>query len=265
MYHADGGLAAIWPLGRARLLPKMRERADGKLVKVPGPAELGSEYFVRPNMRPADGYHVKYGRGGDLRWIMQCKNGALNGLGLRFEPEGILRPQESGIYRDGAVAERWQDSLLPEGFIGHVLCELVLPVKKALGIGLSPCEERLCYENFVDVDSTAPADLNSFPSGEGPEAAEVLAADTDGCREWWRPHVQLRDPSKAYDSVVLHEFAPIGPSVSRVEVCPLRPLPGTSCEDESKTLAASLEEEDVDLKDLFSLGKTTLKSCMHPA
>ncbi|CAE6937455.1 unnamed protein product [Symbiodinium natans] len=174
VYHADGGLAAIWPLGRAKLLPDVRERVDGKLVSVPGPPELGAEYFVRPNMRPADGYHVKYGRAGDLRWIITCKDGALNGPQLRFAPEGVLRPQDSGLYKDGTMVERWQESLLPEGFIAHVLSDLVLPMKKALGIGLSPCEERLCYENFVDVDGIEPIDLNIGP-GEGPEGVEKVS------------------------------------------------------------------------------------------
>ena len=37
----------------------------------------------------------------------------------------------------------------------------VLPMKKALKIGLSPCEERLCYEHFVDVDRILPLASNS--------------------------------------------------------------------------------------------------------
>ncbi|OLP83957.1 hypothetical protein AK812_SmicGene35207 [Symbiodinium microadriaticum] len=234
VYHADGGLAAIWPLGQAKLLPEVRERVDGRLVSVPGPPELGSEYFTRPNMRPADGYHVKYGRGGDLRWIITCKDGSLNGLQLRFTPEGVLRPQDSGVFQDGKLVERFQESLLPDGFICHVLSELVLPVKKALGLGLSPCEERLCYENFVDVDDIAPADLNHHT--DEPESVKVVSARTDGYGEWWRPQVQLRDPGKVYNSVVPYEFAPIGPSVS-MEVSPFRP-PVARQECTSRTSAA---------------------------
>ena len=250
VYHADGGLAAIWPLGQAKLLPEVRERVDGRLVSVPGPPELGSEYFTRPSMRPADGYHVKYGRGGDLRWIITCKDGSLNGLQLRFTPEGVLRPQDSGVFQDGKLVERFQESLLPDGFICHVLSELVLPVKKALGIGLSPCEERLCYENFVDVDDIAPADLNHHT--DEPESVKVVSARADGYGEWWRPQVQLRDPGKVYNSVVPYEFAPIGPSVS-MEVSPFRP-PVARQECTSRTSAACLEE-DADLRDIFSLGK----------
>ena len=250
VYHADGGLAAIWPLGQAKLLPEVRERVDGRLVSVPGPPELGSEYFTRPNMRPADGYHVKYGRGGDLRWIITCKDGGLNGLQLRFTPEGVLRPQDSSVFKDGKLVERFQESLLPDDFICQVLSELVLPVKKALGIGLSPCEERLCYENFVDVDGIAPADLNHHT--DEPESVKVVSAKTDGYREWWRPHVQLRDPGKVYNSVVPYEFAPIGPSVS-MEVSPFRP-PVARQECTNRTSAACFEE-DADLRDIFSLGK----------
>ena len=263
VYHADGGLAAIWPLGRAKLLPDVRERVDGKLVSVPGPPELGAEYFVRPNMRPADGYHVKYGRAGDLRWIITCKDGALNGPQLRFAPEGVLRPQDSGLYKDGTMVERWQESLLPEGFIAHVLSDLVLPMKKALGIGLSPCEERLCYENFVDVDGIEPIDLNIGP-GEGPEGVEKVSARTEGYREWWRPQVQLRDPSKVYDFAVPYEFAPLGPSVSPVEVSPFRPQAATRHEGTYRMSAVCLDDADADLRDIFSLGKAEkFLSCMN--
>jgi len=42
------------------------------------------------------------------------------------------------------------------GWVGCRNPAQVLPVKKALKIGLSPCEERLCYEHFVDVDHILP-------------------------------------------------------------------------------------------------------------
>ena len=255
VYHGHGGLAAIWPLGPAKVLPKLRERADGKLVNVPSPPELGKEYFVRPNMRPADGYHVKYGRDGDLRWIISCKDGALDGPVLRFAPEGVLRPQDSGIFREGSLAERWQESLLPDGFLRQVLTDLVLPVKKALGIGLSPCEERLCYENFVDVDGIEAAELNSFPAGEGPPGIEMISSKAEGYREWWRPHVQHVDPSKVYNAQIPYEFAPIGPSVSRVEVSPFRFNTDKLREEPGRVI--EMEDEDADLRDIFSLGKKT--------
>ena len=40
-----------------------------------------------------------------------------NGPCLRFEPEGLLRPQDSGIFRDGKLTERWQESLLPAAWL----------------------------------------------------------------------------------------------------------------------------------------------------
>ena len=39
---------------------------------------------------------------------------------------------------------------------GSAMACKVVPTKKALKIGLSPCEARLCYENYVDVDSIQP-------------------------------------------------------------------------------------------------------------
>ena len=131
-HHGHGALSAILRLGPPRLLPRTREREDtGKVVAVQGPPELGDAYFCAPNFVPADGLRAKYGREGDLRWICRYRGGELDGLALRFEPEGLLRREDCGLYRGGRLVEKWQDCLLPEGYIGHVLSEAVIPVKKA--------------------------------------------------------------------------------------------------------------------------------------
>mmetsp|Transcript_65554 Transcript_65554/g.211450 ORF Transcript_65554/g.211450 Transcript_65554/m.211450 type:complete len:454 (+) Transcript_65554:70-1431(+) len=229
VHHADGGLSAIWPLGPPRLLPRCRERSDnGKLVPVRGPPELGDDFFSLPNMRPGDGYHLKYGRGGDLRWIFQYKDGALDGLALRFEQEGFLKYESCGLYRRGRLVEKWQNCLLPDGYLGLVLAEVAVPVKKSLGIGLSPCEKRLCYDNHVDVDGIAPAPLGTLPEGQAPEVPEPMSGQAVRSTEWWRPRLEVADPSLAYtgDSARPGDFAPIGPSAFAPEVCPLLPGEG---------------------------------------
>eukprot|EP00913_Durusdinium_trenchii_P024847 g23322.t1 len=168
VHHGRGTLAALWPLGRPKRLPAKMEH-QGKLVPVQAPPELGEEFFQRPNFSVADGVHVRYGLEGDLRWIVNVRQGALNGLCLRFEPEGF---------------------------------EIVLPMKKALQLALSPCEQRLCYEHHVDVDAVRPKELNQYPPGQGAETLEEVdvAAGGRSPREWWRPQVKIVDPSKVYEA-----------------------------------------------------------------
>merc|ERR1712151_1323870 len=111
---------------------------------------------------------------------------------------------------------------LPEGYIATALSEVAVPVKKALGIGLSPCEERLCYENHVDVDGIAPADL--CPRGRPAEVPQPLSGKALRHQEWWRPQLEVADPSLVYgdaeESEEKREFAPIGPSMFAPEVRP---------------------------------------------
>jgi len=208
VYHGHGGLNAILPLGPPRLLHRVCELADsGKVVPVPGPKELGDEYFERPNMRPCNGLHAKYSKGGDLRWLCRYNDGQLDGLTLRFEPEGFLRYSECGVYRRGQLVEKWQNCLLPDGYLSLALADLVLPVKKALGLGLSPCEERLCFEERVDVDGVQPMSLTLCALGEAPEVPRVVSGQArrtgDRCRAQLegelKPELRSRD------------FAPIGP------------------------------------------------------
>ncbi|CAK9063608.1 unnamed protein product [Durusdinium trenchii] len=264
VHHGRGTLAALWPLGRPKRLPAKMEH-QGKLVPVQAPPELGEEFFQRPNFSVADGVHVRYGLEGDLRWIVNVRQGALNGLCLRFEPEGLLRPQDSGIFKEGVLTERWQESLLPDGFIGYVLSEIVLPMKKALQLALSPCEQRLCYEHHVDVDAVRPKELNQYPPGQGAETLEEVdvAAGGRSPREWWRPQVKIVDPSKVYDNFKERpfHFAPIGPSRrSPVEVTPFvssRANQTAAFSGYQPAMAPVFQEEvdeDADLKDIFGLG-----------
>ncbi|CAK9054532.1 DUF1995 domain-containing protein [Durusdinium trenchii] len=202
VHHGRGTLAALWPLGRPKRLPAKMEH-QGKLVPVQAPPELGEEFFQRPNFSVADGVHVRYGLEGDLRWIVNVRQGALNGLCLRFEPEGLLRPQDSGIFKEGVLTERWQESLLPDAWpLQRPVYSCVLPMKKALQLALSPCEQRLCYEHHVDVDAVRPKELNQYPPGQGAETLEEVdvAAGGRSPREWWRPQVKIVDPSKVYEA-----------------------------------------------------------------
>ena len=59
---------------------------------------------------------------------------------------------------------------------------------EALGIDLSPCEQRLCYENYVAVDSVAPAELGGPGDQEAPRR---LCGRSTRPREWWLPQLQV--------------------------------------------------------------------------
>merc|ERR1712182_117903 len=103
-----------------------------------GPAECGEDWFVLPNMAPRDGIHLKFGRGGDLRWVQPHRGGQLHGIVLRIAPDGLLEPRECGRYDRGRLVEKWQDSMLPEGYVSQALMETAWPMKKALRLDLSP-------------------------------------------------------------------------------------------------------------------------------
>eukprot|EP00434_Breviolum_minutum_P005592 symbB.v1.2.004931.t1/scaffold285.1/size239547/5 len=261
IHHGRGSLAAIWPLTKARRLPRTRETLGGKVVPVQAPIELGDAYFEQCHFGVLDGVHVKYGLEGDLRWIVSIEGGAMNGLCLRLEPEGFVRPQDSGIFQQGKLIERFQESLLPDGFLGHVLGNVVLPMKKALKIGLSPCEERLCYEHFVDVDRILPADLNASLD-QSPEVEEIR--EPSSSLEWWRPQVSFSNPNKIYDQQDQRfNFAPLGPASFRRAMSPTWVNASVSTEVSPFRSSPKLEQQekqekfDDDLKEIFMLGSRT--------
>jgi len=156
-HHGDGGLAAIWPLGAPRQLPRTQQLHNGLVQDMPGVPEVGEDWFRLPNMEPGDGFHVMYGRSGDLRWISFRKSGELHGSRLRFDTSGTLVAGECAVFQHGELVEKWQDSLLPKGFIEQALMQVAIPVKKALGIGLSFGERRLCAELEVNIDAVEAA------------------------------------------------------------------------------------------------------------
>jgi len=164
-------------------------------------------------MRLGDGLQAKYSRGGDLQWLSRRRDGQLDGLCLRFEPEGFLRYSECGVYSRGKLVEKWQTSLLPDGFLALALSEFVLPVKRALSLGLSTCEARLCREEQVDLGGIRPMALAQRPDGQAPEVPQIVSGKARRQGEWWRPQLEVADPSTVYGvaSPRRGEFAPVGP------------------------------------------------------
>lgn len=214
IHHGHGGLRSILPLGPPRRIPRLRELPNsGKVVALQPPPELGEEYFQRPIMLPSDGTHAKYCKGGDLVWLGQYKDGRLDGVSLRLEVEGSVRPAESGVYCKGELMERWQGDTCHDVFLRESLVEVVVPIKKALGVALAPGEERLCFEQGVNIDIIAPLELCGRPQNNDPDKLRVVTGQMRQCCEWWRPQIEFVDPSKLHDSQD-DSFAPIGPATS---------------------------------------------------
>merc|ERR1719271_1692536 len=130
------------------------------MKEMPGVPEVGEDWFELRNMEPGDGFHVMYGRSGDLRWISFRQGGELHGCRLRFETSGELMMSECALFDHGVLVEKWQDSLLPQGYIERALEQVAIPVKKALGIGLCYGERKLCAELEIDIDTAEVAKLN---------------------------------------------------------------------------------------------------------
>mmetsp|Transcript_43166 Transcript_43166/g.135666 ORF Transcript_43166/g.135666 Transcript_43166/m.135666 type:complete len:253 (-) Transcript_43166:30-788(-) len=71
--------------------------------------------------------------------------------------------RETYCYSNGRVVSKLKSDV-PDAFMAHVLRDVVVPVKKALGMGLAPGEEELCNQYLVNSDAVQPAPL-SAPSG----------------------------------------------------------------------------------------------------
>merc|ERR1712137_331707 len=123
--------------------PYWFKRQDEQVLETEqAPPECGDDWYVKPHMAPGDGMHISYGYGGHLRWMEPHYMGQLHGVVLRFEADGCLRSADCGVFHSGGLVEKWQDCLLPKGYIRRILTEVVVPIKKSLGVALSPAELR---------------------------------------------------------------------------------------------------------------------------
>jgi len=136
-----------------------------------GPPEIASkaicndmrDFHTKPNFKiPDSGRFVTYDKEGDLRTISVRRGGLLNGPFFTFNPTGTLDNSKCGVYVDGKLDSSIISSDLhsPVSIIASTLLELVIPVKKALDIGLSPPEEKLCENLRFNLDCIRAADLN---------------------------------------------------------------------------------------------------------
>ena len=121
------------------------------------------DYHVLPNFPPRDtGIVVTYAANAFLKNIHQLKAGKLDGPWISFEPNGTMDTSLCKTYKDGQIESGYisADGDDLKTHISLALVQLAVPMKKALGIGLSPGEKRLCVEYRLSVDSIDAMDLN---------------------------------------------------------------------------------------------------------
>mmetsp|Transcript_36857 Transcript_36857/g.74261 ORF Transcript_36857/g.74261 Transcript_36857/m.74261 type:complete len:238 (-) Transcript_36857:78-791(-) len=140
-YETGGTLLAI----RAFAGPR---RAPGEVMN------MARDFHARPNFPPADGLCAKYAKEGHLREIFSLKDGEIEGPLLILNPNGTLDITRSQSYKAGRVQSGYvsSDSDKPSAHIAHALVDLVVPVKKALDIALSPGEQKLLEGLRLNVD-----------------------------------------------------------------------------------------------------------------
>merc|ERR1712110_453148 len=118
-------------------------------------------FHVRPHFKPADGLSVKYAEDGHLKSIFTLRHGVVDGPCFVFYPNGAIDPKASNSYNDGeldsAVISTDLDS--PAACISGALVQVVIPIKKALDIGLSPGEEMLCDRLRLNADIVRASEL----------------------------------------------------------------------------------------------------------
>jgi len=131
---------------------------------------MARDFHARPNFKPADGPCVKYSKDGDLKQIFSLRDGELDGPLIVLYPNGTLDTKQSHSYKAGHLEAGYISLDLdePSKHIAHALVDLVVPLKKALQIALTPGEQRLLESLRLSVDSIREAPL----AHQGPAAAE---------------------------------------------------------------------------------------------
>lgn len=148
------------------------------------------DFHTKPNFAlPDTARVVTYDKLGNLRSISGRKRGMLNGPFFTFSPTGALDHSKCGVYVDDELDSSIISTDLhsPVSLIARTLLELVIPVKKALDVGLSPAEEKLCDNLRFNTDCIRAVDLNE-PSEAATQHTKWAA---DRIKEPLREHLLI--------------------------------------------------------------------------
>jgi len=148
-HERTGGLLALREsLGAPQRAPRHKEVATKK-----------HDFCESPNFQYKDGLSVEYDVGGNLAKIYSKFAEDYAGPFITFNADASISLRETCIYKEGRVVSKLKSDI-PEDFVAKALRMLVVPVKKALGIGLAPNEEELCIQHGVAWDAVPPAELS---------------------------------------------------------------------------------------------------------
>ncbi|CAJ1409453.1 unnamed protein product [Effrenium voratum] len=98
------------------------------------------DFHLRPNFGPMDGLNAEYDVGGNLVRLFSKFAEDFSGPFLTFNADASMSLRESCCYKEGRVVSKLQSDI-PPSFIADAFRSLILPVKKALDMGLAPNEE----------------------------------------------------------------------------------------------------------------------------
>lgn len=123
------------------------------------------DYHDLPNFPLCDGLVAKYSCDGCLSHIAVRRGGELDGVHLAFTPDGKRCPAGSYVREAGRLGTSvvCDDLDNADEVVSRALVELVLPVKKALQIGLSPGEHRLCEQHRINTGVVRAMDFSQEP------------------------------------------------------------------------------------------------------
>lgn len=123
------------------------------------------DYHDLPNFPLCDGLVAKYSGDGCLSHIAVRRGGELDGVHLAFTPDGKRCAAGSYVREAGRLGTSvvCDDLDSTAEVVSRALVDLVLPVKKALQIGLSPGEQRLCEQHRINTDVVRAMDFSQEP------------------------------------------------------------------------------------------------------
>eukprot|EP00434_Breviolum_minutum_P018397 symbB.v1.2.016231.t1/scaffold1230.1/size216073/11 len=96
-----------------------------------------------------EGLQADYDVGGNLLRLYSKFAEDFEGPYVSFNPDASLSLRETCCYKAGRVVSKLQSDI-PSTFVGDALRRLIIPVKKAIDMGLARNEEALCRSHGVD-------------------------------------------------------------------------------------------------------------------
>lgn len=153
---------------------------NGMAVQVHG--QTGSLMAIRQRVMArsdafqlGDGLQAEYDIGGNLVRLYAKFAQDLEGPYVSFNSDSTLSLRETCCYKAGRVLSKLQSDI-PSSFIADAMRQLIIPVKRAIDMGLARNEEALCTAHGVDPNLVPAAELARLeqPTPVAPPVLKVL-------------------------------------------------------------------------------------------